>query len=354
MRRDSLAVGTSAFNQGSSHTSQYSVWYHVGCWGLPIIFCLLFANEDMGNVGGVGGSVCWFIVDSEWSKLAAVFTLVPLGLILGYNLFVLFYFITTLRNFPASDELISTLKRSLLIRVLSKLLIFVSFICCTYLSFVHRPSQFYFSDDQTNADEFSWLLTLFIFLSPSIQGFVDAFVFFDGRLRFCRFGFFIGTGVESDSDRGNNSRISDLMGQRRRGSSSSAIRVSTNDDDDDIEMSISGDAHNSAVIKNPMFSRNFKIYKGLQTKSDAGSVHNVDLDTSLGGESNLSVLDGNDNEDNVSEYRDAEDMGGLMEDVNDEGEEGSIDDNNHDNEADNNTSRSDLLGRSRMESIDLH
>ena len=45
MRRDSLAVGTSAFNQGSSHTSQYSVWYHVGCWGLPIIFCLLFASN---------------------------------------------------------------------------------------------------------------------------------------------------------------------------------------------------------------------------------------------------------------------------------------------------------------------
>ena len=357
MRRVSLTAGTSTTSQGS-YTTNYSIWYHVGCWGAPILFCLLFANEGMGNVGGVGGSVCWFIVDSEWSKVAAVFTLAPLGLILAYNLFVLFYFITTLRNFPASDELISTLKRSLLIRVLSKLLIFVSFIFCTYLSFVHRPSQFYFADDETSVDEFSWLLTLFIFLSPSIQGFVDAFVFFDGRLRFCRLGFLGGAGMErvntseSDSiDRSNGSGISDFMGRRRGSSvsSSSAMRMGMNDNDD-IEMSISGNAHHSAATKNPMFSRNFKMYKGLQTKSDTESVHNMDLDISVGGDSNVSVVDDNDNDDNVSEYRDAEDMGGLMHNDNDEDE----DDNNDDIAVTNNTTGNTLLARDRMESIDLH
>ena len=43
----------------------------------------------------------------------------------------------------------------------------------------------------------------------------------------------------------------------------SAMRVGMNEDDDDIEMSISGNAHNSVVTKNPMFSRNFKMYKQL-------------------------------------------------------------------------------------------
>merc|ERR1711991_1155782 len=62
MRRLSLTAGTSTTSQGS-YTTNYSIWYHVGCWGAPILFCLLFANEGMGNVGGVGGCVCWFIVD---------------------------------------------------------------------------------------------------------------------------------------------------------------------------------------------------------------------------------------------------------------------------------------------------
>ena len=353
MRRASVSAGTSSTNHGLTSTTNYATWYHGVCWGAPVLFCLLFANEDMGNVGGVGGAVCWFIVDSQRSKVAAVFTLAPLGMILAYNLFVLFYFTTTLRDFPASDELISTLKRSLLIRVLSKLLIFVSFIFCTYLSFVHRPSQFYFGDDEVDNDELSWLLTLFIFLCPSLQGLVDAFVFFDGRLRFCRW-FSSGAGMErlntseSESlDRSNGSRTSDFTGQRR-GPSTTQTAQNEDDDDDDIEMSISGNVHGSVVTKNPMFGRNdFKTYKGLQTKSDAGSVHNMDLDTSLGRESNVSIIDGNDNDDNMSEYRDSEDMGGLMQD--DHGEEEGEDDVNNVT-----VTGDDLLARDRMESIDLH
>ena len=72
------------------------------------------------------------------------------------------------------------------------------------------------------------------------------------------------------------------------------------------------------------------MYKGLQTKSDTESVHNMDLDISVGGDSNVSVVDDNDNDDNVSEYRDAEDMGGLMHNDNDEDDDDYDEDNEDD------------------------
>jgi hypothetical protein len=52
----------------------YSTRYHVVCWGTPVIFCLIFAHEGMGVVGGFGGRICWFIISSTWSKVAAVMT----------------------------------------------------------------------------------------------------------------------------------------------------------------------------------------------------------------------------------------------------------------------------------------
>ena len=59
-------------------------------------------------------------------------------------------------------------------------------ISATYMSFGHKPNRYYFKDTSAFQTIQSWVATLFIFLSPSIQGFVDAYVFFDSRLRCCR------------------------------------------------------------------------------------------------------------------------------------------------------------------------
>lgn len=125
----------------TSRVVDYTLWYQLICWGIPVLFCALFTNEEMGKVGGVNGSVCWFAASTEISQIAAAFTLVPLGLIQMYNLHVLRYFSMTLRNFPASGELINSLKRALLIRTVSKLVLLLSFLLCTYLSFTHSPDQ---------------------------------------------------------------------------------------------------------------------------------------------------------------------------------------------------------------------
>lgn len=64
---------------------------------------------------------------------------------------------------------------TLLTVITSKLMLLVVLVFSTYLAFIGPPYE-------TDQSAFSWFMTLFIFIVPSIQGLIDAYIFFESRI----------------------------------------------------------------------------------------------------------------------------------------------------------------------------